>query len=134
MLVGRKAFALDERVALREPPDAIVRRTIQLLVERGGDLDLRALSSAVELGARQLQRRFLRATGLTIKSYARVRRLRTVLGLWLGDDELTWSRAAAKAGFADHAHLSREFASLTGLAPRVAAAHLARIGHRNVTP
>jgi methylphosphotriester-DNA--protein-cysteine methyltransferase len=71
---------------------------------------------------------------MTIKSYARVRRIRTVLGLQMGRGALPWSQAAAEAGFADQAHLAREFAALTGLGPRSAAAHLANIRHRNVTP
>jgi transcriptional regulator GlxA family with amidase domain len=123
-----------EFIAPRAPADAIVRAAIHAIVARGGDISTRELSAHLSLGARQLQRRFQRATGITIKSYARVRRMRAALSARLADSTQPWSLTAAGAGFADQAHLGREFAALTGLAPTRAAEHLARIAHRNVTP
>jgi AraC-like DNA-binding protein len=87
----------------------------------------------VGIGVRQLQRRFADATGLTIKSYSRVRRLRSSLARQLAVNEPI-SKTAAERGYADHAHLAREFAELTGMAPTNVLRHLARIEHRNVVP
>lgn len=123
-----------EFVTFREPEDAVVRRAIHIIAARAGDVGTGDIANDVALGVRQLQRRFLRATGITIKSYARVRRIRTVLALRLAERALPWSQAAAEAGFADQAHLAREFAALTGLGPSSAAAHMATIRHRNVRP
>lgn len=123
-----------EFLPFRSPADAVVRRAIEVIVARGGDVGTRVVAEEVSLGPRQLQRRFLQTTGMTIKRYARVRRIRTVLALRMADEPLPWSQTAADAGFADQAHLAREFAALTGLGPRSAVAHLSNIRHRNVTP
>jgi AraC-like DNA-binding protein len=45
-----------------------------------------------------------------------------------------WSAIAAQSGFADHAHLTREFRALVGLAPTHVASRLDAIEHRNVRP
>jgi AraC-like DNA-binding protein len=120
-------------IANSEPPDGIVRRALCSIAARGGDISTGALAREAHLGVRQLQRRFVYATGYTIKSYARVRRLRTALELRMAGDS-SWSMTAATAGFADQAHLAREFVELTGLAPTQSERHLARIRHRNVKP
>ena len=96
---------------------------------------MRDVARRAGLGLRQLQRRFPELTGLTLREYARVRRLRSTLGIRM-QDALPggWSRIAAEAGFVDHAHLSREFMALTGLSPSAAARHLARTTHDDVVP
>jgi transcriptional regulator GlxA family with amidase domain len=123
-----------EHIASRRPPDAAVRQAICTIIERAGDVSTRDLAKQVQLGPRQLQRRFLSATGLTIKSYARVRRMRSAMSDRLAEGQKTWSMTAATAGYADQAHLAREFSTLTGLAPGEVEEHLSRIDHRNVTP
>jgi AraC-like DNA-binding protein len=116
-----------------EDLDPAVRAAIRRIVIGGGRDRVAAVADASGIGVRQLQRRFLLATGLTIKTYSRVRRLRSALARQLTGREPI-SRTAAEGGFADQAHLTREFAELTGMAPRNALRHLARIEHRNVVP
>ena len=83
---------------------------------------------------RHLQRRFADATGLTLREWARVRRLREALAARLTLAPAGWSRIAAEVGFVDHAHLTREFVALTGVRPMEAARHLARTVHDAVRP
>lgn len=116
-----------------EMPDAQVRRALQYIVAQRGEVQMADVASGAALSLRQLQRRFLNATGLTLREWARVRRLRESPALHLGGGS-GWSTVAAGAGFADQAHLSREFVALTGLAPRAASKLLATITHRDVTP
>jgi AraC-like DNA-binding protein len=113
--------------------DPSVRAAIRHIVMTDGASRVSEVAAASGLGPRQLQRRFIHFTGLTMKAYARVRRLRAALARQLSVTE-PLSRTAAERGYADHAHLAREFADLTGMAPTGALRHLARIEHRNVVP
>lgn len=74
---------------------------------------------ARELGwsARQLQRRFGRAVGLTPKRYQRIARLQATLAAAHVDSDLDQAVLAAVHGYADQAHLAREVRNLTGRTP-----------------
>jgi AraC-like DNA-binding protein len=113
--------------------DPVVRAALRHIVLTNGSARVAEVAEAVGVGLRQLQRRFADATGLTIKAYSRVRRLRSALARQLAVKEPI-SRTAAERGYADHAHLAREFAEMTGMAPTNVMRHLARIEHRNVVP
>lgn len=115
-------------------PDPRIRSAIGAIVAARGEIAMSAVASAASTSLRQLQREFPRATGLTLRDFARVRRLREALALRLRGEAGGWSRIAAETGFVDHAHLTREFVALTGIAPSVAARQLARTSHVNVAP
>ena len=86
------------------------------------------------IGLRHLQRLFREATGLTLREYARVRRLREALAMRLTPSSPHWSEIAAGTGFVDHAHLTREFVALAGVPPSMAAVQLRMTAHRGVRP
>ncbi len=92
------------------------------------------VARAAALSLRQLQRRFAAATGLTLREWARVRRLRESLAQHMTGADGGWSAVAASTGFADHAHLTREFVALTGLPPSAAAKLLSATRHEHVQP
>lgn len=116
------------------PPDPRIRAAIRAIVAARGEVRMAEVARAAGLGLRQLQRRFSECTGLTLRDYARVRRLREALAVHLRGDALGWSRVAADTGFVDQAHLTREFVALTGIAPTAAARQLAQTEHRDVAP
>ncbi len=116
------------------PPDPRVRAAVRAIVEARGEVALPDVAREAGLGLRHLQRLFPRVTGLTLRDFARVRRLRESLALRLRTAGASWSRIAAESGFVDQSHLTREFVALTGLAPGHAARHLAATSHRDVTP
>jgi AraC-like DNA-binding protein len=115
-------------------PDPLVRRAVQLVAGAGGDVRVAQVAGAVGCSARTLQRRFSAATGLTIKEYARIRRLRTALNARLQNVTESWSGLAAELGYADQSHLIREFVALAGLSPRDAEERLAAVAHFGVRP
>jgi AraC-like DNA-binding protein len=78
-----------------------------------------ALAASVGLGERQLRRRFTGAVGYGPKTFARVARFRRALALLRAGEPP--ARAAAAAGFADQAHLTRELGALAGSTPAVLA-------------
>ncbi len=73
------------------------------------------LAGALGLGERQLRRRFAAAVGYGPKTFARVERFRAALALVRAGEPL--ARAAAEAGYADQAHMTREMAVLAGRTP-----------------
>jgi AraC-like DNA-binding protein len=98
--------------------DPVAGAAAAIIVDAGGSVPISEVASRVGLGVRQLERRFRAAVGLTPKEFARVRRIRAAARLLVADDDATWADRAAKAGFADQAHLTREFGSTTGDSPR----------------
>jgi AraC-like DNA-binding protein len=111
------------RVA-QAPPDAAVQAAAVRLLDPGQRVD--QLAKALGFSERQLQRRFLAAVGYGPKTLQRVLRLRRFLTT-AGPDGSSDGRfergfeglaaAAAAAGYADQAHLTRECRALTGLTP-----------------
>lgn len=71
----------------------------------------------IALSARQFQRRFARQVGLTPKHYARLCRLAGVIDMHEAEPTRAWTNLAHAAGYADQAHLSREFREIVGDAP-----------------
>ena len=92
------------------------------------------MADAAGASLRHLQRLFRQTTGLTLKEYARIRRFRAALGPRIEDTGTSWSETAAAHGYADHAHLTREFRALSGASPSRLAARIAEIRHENVKP
>jgi AraC-like DNA-binding protein len=124
------------RTALHDlpDPDPRVRAAIREIVRRHGEGSLPEVARTAAIGLRHLQRLFPRTTGLTLREFARIRRLREALALRLTSAEPNWSRIAAQTGFVDHAHLAREFVALAGVAPGAAASQLRTTAHHQVRP
>jgi AraC-like DNA-binding protein len=97
--------------------DPVAAAAAALLVEAGGAVPIAEVAAAVGLSVRQLERRFRAAVGLTPKEFARLRRLRAAARLLVTSEAATWAERAAEAGFADQAHLTREFGSTAGASP-----------------
>jgi hypothetical protein len=69
------------------------------------------------LQTRQWQRRFLKSTGFSPKSFARIVRLQSTIALAGSLRNPDWSALALEAGFYDQAHLTNEFRAFTGNTP-----------------
>lgn len=126
--------ALVDRLVPLDTPDPRVRAAVRVIAAGRGEVRMDAVARAAGLGLRHLQRRFPELTGLTLREYARVRRLREALAQRIAPAQPGWSRIAAGTGFVDHAHLTREFVALTGIQPSVAARQLGLTEHDDVTP
>ncbi|MFJ9693224.1 helix-turn-helix domain-containing protein [Kitasatospora sp. NPDC101183] len=103
-----EALALD--LAAEAPPeDGLVRAVAAALAAGRG---VAATAEAVGLGARQLHRRSLTAFGYGPKTLARILRLQRALALARSGVPL--AETAARAGYADQAHLARDVRELAG--------------------
>ena len=134
LALGALTAWLAERLVGCPAPDPRIRAAVRAIVAGRGEVAMSEVARAANLGLRHLQRRFPDATGLTLREFARVRRLREALARRLADGREGWSRVAAETGFVDHAHLTREFVALTGATPSRAGRRLDATQHDTVVP
>jgi transcriptional regulator GlxA family with amidase domain len=128
-LDGRLEDAADDREALgalgRElarrldgltRPDPAVREAVGLLLH-GGPMAVTDIAERVFVSERQLRRRFSEEVGYGPKTLQRILRFQRAV-TELRSERAGLAGAAATAGYADQAHLSRESRRLAGLSPR----------------
>ncbi len=121
--------ALLDRLPRARPLDEKVMQAVFLLIKSDGETALGGVAATVGLSPRQLRRRFRRAVGLTAKELARVQRLRASAVEAVLDAGEPWVDIAASHGYADQAHLVREFRDLLGVTPSGFEQHFRRIHH-----
>jgi AraC-like DNA-binding protein len=118
----RQRFALLDRFLLGRleggpRPSPEVAWAWRRLEATAGAVPIGRLAADVGWSHRHLHRRFRRQVGLRPKTAARLVRFNEV---WRRLDErrrLDWGQVAADAGYADQAHLVREFRQFTGMTP-----------------
>jgi AraC-like DNA-binding protein len=113
-LVNGYLLSAGARVRAR---DARVRRVIERLRATHGRSPVSELAAETDVSERQLERLFHQHVGVGPKAFARVLRMQRALDA-LEQPDAKQIAAAQLAGFADEAHLVREFRALTGLAPQ----------------
>ena len=75
------------------------------------------LSEALHLSPRTLERAFQDRLGLSPRTFRRIQRLQWVLERLRLEPTCSLAELAVECGYADHAHLTREFRALMGQAP-----------------
>jgi AraC-like DNA-binding protein len=107
-------FLLD-RAAHGPQPSPEVTHAWHLLVRSGGRNTISGIAREVGWSHKHLITRFKQQVGVAPHTAARLLRLSTV---WQHlDHQQTWARIAAESGYADQAHLIREFRQFTGTTP-----------------
>jgi AraC-like DNA-binding protein len=126
---GHLVNVLSALAARAAEPDAVVMSAVRAILATDGAASIAELARASGLSPRHFRRRFTALVGLSPKELARLRRLRASAAAAVVEGR-SWADAANEHGFADQAHLVREFRSLLGHAPREFRAHAGRIAHR----
>jgi len=109
-------LAVAAELVTARPPDRLVGHAAHLLASPTARVE--ALARELALSERQLRRRFEAAIGYGPKTLQRVLRIRRFLARVDADeDPPDLASAAADAGYADQAHLTRESTRLAGLPP-----------------
>jgi transcriptional regulator GlxA family with amidase domain len=86
------------------------------ILRSGGRARVEALSAAAGLGRRQMARRFRAAVGLGPKAVCRIVRVQAVLRD-VARRPSSWIDVALDHGYADQAHLVRDFVEIAGRTP-----------------
>jgi AraC-like DNA-binding protein len=106
---------LVDRATRGPQPSPEVSQALVLLVRSGGRSTIRSVACEVGWSHKHLITRFKQQVGVAPHMAARLLRLSTV---WQHlDHDQTWARIAAESGYADQAHLIREFRHFTGTTP-----------------
>ncbi|HEY3058020.1 MAG TPA: helix-turn-helix domain-containing protein [Chloroflexota bacterium] len=122
-----RASTIDEGLALlqqtaaeqrKDASDELVAAAVSTL-RRAPDTQVAELGDTLGISERQLLRRFTNAVGYGPKVLGRVLRFQRFMRLLEAPEAQHWdlARLAAEAGYADHAHLTRECARLSGSVP-----------------
>lgn len=101
---------------VRRIPPAVLA-AVQLAERSAGKLRVDELAARTGCERRTLERAFDAWVGLAPKVLLRVQRVQRVLAALATAPERSFAALAQRHGFADQAHLTREFRALVGLAP-----------------
>lgn len=85
---------------------------------RSSSLSVAALAQDLGISTRMLQRRLLTHTGYTPAALRALARFRRALDVHARSSQPRWSTVALDAGYADQAHLCREFQRWAGATPQ----------------
>jgi AraC-like DNA-binding protein len=121
-----EAWLLTQR---RRPPDPSVSLAVRLVDHLSKQPQLTTVTELVErsgLSTRPLQRLFRDYVGASPKWVIRQRRLQEAAVRLEQGERLRLADLAAELGYADHAHLSRDFRAATGRTPSAFTRHLER--------
>jgi AraC-like DNA-binding protein len=111
--------AIVARLADAADPDPVTMEAVRRLLP-GRTRDVTSLPSELYISESQLRRRVREATGFAPKVLHRMLRFQGFLALAQRYEQPSreLARLAAKAGYADQSHLTRESARLAGLSPQ----------------
>jgi AraC-like DNA-binding protein len=111
------AGLLLARLEPRREPGPQVREAVRVIQASRGRVGVRTLADQVNLSVSQLERSFTRHVGIGPKLLARHTRISAMAAEAMTPEAPGWAQLAGKYGYADQAHLARDFRELTGLTP-----------------
>ncbi len=123
--------AFAELATAAAPLDDVVMTAVVRLIAGRDGMTVARLAEELDISPRQLRRRFRRAVELTPKELMRLERMRASAVAAVQQRE-RWVDVAAEHGYADQAHLVREYRRLIGLTPVGFGDHTGRIRHGRI--
>ena len=108
---------LMEFIQLWKEPDAVVTKSLSLIEESKGQISIEALASALQISARQLERKFTQRVGLPPKTFCRLTRFHHAKSMLESAGGPKWCDLAYECGYYDQTHLIQEFRLFTGQTP-----------------
>lgn len=113
--VNQFATFLESKLAEQSAWDAVVQHNVHAILDSGGQVSPDQLAQRAGLTARQLERRFQVAVGVSPKFLCRIVRFRAVFDCLRSP--APWSSIALDCGFFDQSHLIRDFKQFAGQSP-----------------
>lgn len=111
-----EAFVL-KRVLAGRLFDPAIAWAYRRIVETDGAVRIASLAAELDCSRKHLAGRFRREVGLPPKTVARLARFQGALVLSSRASAPDWAEIAAACGYADQAHLTREFTAFAGASP-----------------
>lgn len=96
----------------------LARSAARAFLTRGGLKDVGSVADSHGIGYKKLERLFAAEVGLSPKHFARIVRLQRALASAVRGPNLNLAQLALEMGYADQAHLTRDFSALVGRPPR----------------
>lgn len=109
-------WLLERRYAVH-PYFATIRRAIDLFHQSTFSLTVAEVCDRLGLSNRHLAKQFKEVVGVTPKTMSRIARFQAVVGAIEDIRSPDWARLAFRYGYADQAHLVREFRRMAGVTP-----------------
>jgi AraC-like DNA-binding protein len=100
---------LNQQISHNRGPSVIVVRAARQIEDANGNLRIAAIPEQLGVSRKQLWLRFTREMGLSPKAYAQLQRFVWTLARLRESTSVDWPGLAAAAGYADQAHLVRDF-------------------------
>jgi methylphosphotriester-DNA--protein-cysteine methyltransferase len=95
--------------------DELVNLAVSLIKQAAGNIKITSLAEQLHISQAQFEKRFRKKVGASPKKFASIVRLRNVLNMNPGKNNLL--RAGLDAGYFDQAHFIKDFKSFTGQTP-----------------
>lgn len=106
------------RLRQAAPPDPAMHWAFESIVASKGTLRIETLANRLEWSRKHLARRFQSRFGLPPKAIARMVRFHHAVDMARTETDTDWAGIAAACGYADQAHLTRDFAEFSGTTPQ----------------
>jgi AraC-like DNA-binding protein len=94
---------------------AVIDACARLIRDPGAEIG--TLAESLDWNSRMLHRRFVAACGYGPKHFQRIMRVQNAIRVMHSHSRARFADVAAKAGYADQAHMTRDFRSITGFTP-----------------
>ncbi len=108
---------VTERLRRNTPSDPAMTWAFDQISASKGTLRIEKLAERLDWSRKHLARRFQSEFGLPPKAIARMIRFHNALDTARTESEADWAEIAAACGYADQAHLTREFVEFSGTTP-----------------
>jgi AraC-like DNA-binding protein len=109
--------ALLSRLRHSAPLHPAIAFAVSRLARPGASVRVRDVADCAGLSSRHFMELFREQTGLTPKSFQRVRRFQQVLRTLRADSGENWAGVAYRCGYYDQAHFNHDFRLFSGLTP-----------------
>jgi AraC-like DNA-binding protein len=106
-----------QRIGSSDPTSDQVRWAYERILTSGGQIRVSDLAAALEWSRKHLVSRFREKIGLAPKPVARIARFNRAQSLARNEHAAEWADIATECGYADQAHLVREFRDFAGTTP-----------------
>lgn len=117
-LVAQANLFLSQRLTKMSRQHNYVVEAASLIRSHKGNISVEEVSETVRVSTRQLQRSFKEQLGTSPKGYVRIIRFRNALAS-LRKNDVDWGDITYGLGYADQAHLIREFRKFAGESPNM---------------